>query len=59
MPGLVENEIYSFSPIPVEESPMTQDNATSANEGSLDRVIAAYLEAVDAGQKPNPQEWLA
>jgi serine/threonine protein kinase len=39
---------------------MTQDpDSASDREKRLNDVLAAYLEAVEAGQRPNQQEWLA
>jgi serine/threonine protein kinase/predicted TPR repeat methyltransferase len=39
---------------------MTAEHDTPADRTSqLDEVVAAYLEAAEAGQSPSPQEWLA
>jgi WD40 repeat protein/tetratricopeptide (TPR) repeat protein len=35
------------------------DDSDDARRQSLEEVVGAFLEAVDAGQEPNPLEWLA
>src|SRR5262249_45732098 len=52
----------SFTPIPSEEGAKTMTRETSVNadrEQRLHEVLAAYLEAVEAGYHPGQEEWLA
>ena len=37
----------------------TSGNADDARQELLEHVIGSFLEAIDAGQQPDPQEWLA
>jgi hypothetical protein len=38
---------------------IAEDEIPADRTSGLDEVVAAYLEAVEAGRSPNPQEWLS